>query len=195
MIKFNAIVKGTSATLLAALGLIMIFWAHGRSAPPPTRGETDLVKAVKLRLIFEGGDAANVTEVEGGTITIEKDGKKLAITPFIRDPRGQVELRVFQVSQSGGKEVMQTLETRLVDKDLTKLKQGSLPLSVQVLDADKRLPADFSATTAATCCARTCAGTLVCGLCVCTDCGFCATVHWCDCNPPGPASTNPIHSN
>ncbi len=33
MFKVHRIVKGTTVTLLAALGIIMIVWAHGRSAP------------------------------------------------------------------------------------------------------------------------------------------------------------------
>lgn len=187
MNKSRAMFKGTSITLLTALAFIMIVWAHGRSAPAPAmaRAGTDSVRAIKLRLTFAAGDSANVTEVEGGLITIEKNGKKLAISPHIRD-RGQVELQVFQAIQREGKEVMQTLDTMLVDKNSTKLSRNDLLSSVQVLDSDKRLPVEALATPAATCCARTCAGTLVCGLCVCTDCGFCATVHWCDCNPPGP---------
>jgi hypothetical protein len=52
-------------------------------------------RLVKLRLTFESGDWANVTEFEGGTITIEKNGKKLAITPYIRE-QGQVQLRLFR---------------------------------------------------------------------------------------------------
>lgn len=182
MIKVHPIVKGTTATLLAAFGIIMIVWAHGRSAPPPTRGDTDTVRAVKLRLTFESGDAANVTQVEGGTITIEKDGKKLAITPYIRD-QGKIELRVFQAIQREGREEMQVLETLLVDKNLTRLNRGNLPLSVQVLDLDKKLPAEILAAGPGTCCARTCAGTLVCGVCVCTDCGRCGP-NWCDCAMP-----------
>lgn len=190
MIKVHAIVKGTTATLLAALGIIMVVSTHGKPAPPQTRGAKDTVRAVKLRLTFAAGDSANVTQIEGGTITIERDGKKLALTPYIRDQRGQVELRVFQAVQANGKEVMQALDTVLVDKSTTKLERGNLPLNVQVLDADKRLPAEVANAAGATCCARTCAGTLICGLCVCTDCGVCMTVHWCDCNPPGPASTD-----
>ena len=186
MIKVHSLVKGTTATLLAALGLIMIVWAHGRSAPPLARGATDSVRAVKLRLTFEGGDRANVTEVEGGIIKIEKNGKKLAITPYIRD-QGKVELQVFQTVQREGREVMQAVATLLVDKGSTKINRGDLPLSVQVLDVDKRVPAAFLNMPAATCCVRTCNGTLICGLCVCTDCGQCATVHWCDCAPPGPS--------
>jgi hypothetical protein len=185
MIKIHRIVKCTTVTLLAAFGFIMIVWAQGRTAPPPARDGKDSVRAVKLRLTFAAGDSANVTEVEGGTIKIEKDGKKLAITPYIRD-QGRVELRVSQAIQRDGREVMDALDTLLVDKSLTKLTRGNLPFSVQVLDADKKLPAEVLAAAGATCCARTCAGTLVCGVCVCTDCGVCATVHWCDCNPPGP---------
>ena len=186
MFKLHRIVKCTTATLLAAFGFIMIVWAHGRSAPPPAGDSTDSVRAVKLRLTFEAGDSANVTQIEGGMIKVERDGKKLEITPFIRD-QGQVELRVFQAIQREGREVMEAVDTLRVDKDLTRLNRGNLPFSVQVLDTSKRLPATLLATAAATCCARTCAGTLICGVCVCTDCGVCATVHWCDCNPPAPA--------
>ncbi|PYS91298.1 MAG: hypothetical protein DMF64_12800 [Acidobacteria bacterium] len=185
MIKVHPIVKGTAATMLAALALIVIAWGHGRPAPPPTRGGTDSVRAVRLRLTFESGHWANVTEVEGGTIKVERDGKKLAITPYIRD-QGKVELRVFQAVQHEGRETMEAVGTLLVDKGLTKLERGGLPLSVQVLDAEKRLPADPPTASVAECCARACDGTLVCGVCVCTDCGVCFTHGWCDCNPPAP---------
>jgi len=53
--------------------------------------ETNSVKAVQLRITF-GQHWANVTAVEGGTITVEREGKKLAITPYLRDA-GKVELR------------------------------------------------------------------------------------------------------
>jgi len=142
-----------------------------------------MVRAVKLRFTFDGGDWANVTEVVGGTIKIEKDGKKLAITPYIHEG-GQLELRVLQAVQREGREVMQPLDTLRIDKSLTKLNRGNLPLSVQVLDLDKKLPGDIlAAGGGGTCCVRTCAGTLVCGTCVCTDCGRCGP-NWCDCALP-----------
>ena len=184
MFNVHRIVRGTTITLLAALGFIMIVWAHGRSAPPAKRGATDSVRAVRLRLTFETGDSANVTEVLGGTIKIDKNGKKLEIIPFIHD-QGHVELRVFQAVQQQGTEVMQAVDTLLIDKGLTKLTRGSLPLSVQVLDFNKNLPVEFLARPPTTCCATTCAGTQVCGVCVCTDCGRCGP-GWCDCAIPGP---------
>ena len=185
MIKAHPIVKGTAATLLAVFGLIMIVWGHGRPAPPPARGGTDSVRAVRLRLTFESGHWANVTEVEGGTIKVERDGKKLAITPYIRDQNsGKVELRVFQAVQQGGRETMEAAGTLLVDKGLTKLELGGLLSSVQVLDAEKSLPSELLAEAGGTCCATACDGTLVCGVCVCTDCGHCATHNWCDCPQP-----------
>jgi hypothetical protein len=177
MIKVHRIVKGTTATLLAALGLVMIVWAHGSSAPPPNS-----TKLVKLRLTFESGDWANVTELEGGTITVEKNGKKLAITPYIRE-QGQVELRLFQVVQREGKETMEAVGSMLVGKELKKLEGGGLVTSVQVLDANKKLSSDLLAAGSATCCVRTCAGAQVCGFCVCTDCGRCGP-NWCDCAQP-----------
>jgi len=178
MIKVHRIVKGTTATLLVALGFAMIVWAHGSSASPPQR-------VVKLRLTFESGDWANVTELEGGTITVEKNGKKLAITPYIRE-QGQVELRLFQAVQREGKETMDAVGTLLVGKELTKLEEGGLVTGVQVLDSNKRLPSDQLALAGGgtgTCCVSTCAGTRVCGVCVCTDCGRCGP-GWCDCAAP-----------
>ena len=185
MIKAHHIVKGTAAILLAVFGLIMIVWGHARPAPATVRGGADTVRAVRLRLNFEGGHWANVTEFEGGTITVERDGKKLAITPYIHDQSsGKVELRVFQAVQHEGRETMEAVDTLLVDKGLTKLDRGNLPLSVQVLDVEKKLPAELLIAPAATCCARACDGTLVCGVCVCTDCGHCMTHNWCDCPQP-----------
>ena len=185
MFKVHRIVKGTAVTLLAALGFIMIVWAHGRSAPPPARSETDLVKAVQLRFALEGGHWANVTEIEGGTITVEQEGKKLAITPFIREG-GNVELQVFKAIQNNGKETMESAGSLVVGKGLTKLQGGGVVLSVQVLDANKKLPANLVADArTATCCVRSCNGTLFCGTCVCTDCGRCGP-NWCDCAIPGP---------
>jgi hypothetical protein len=181
VIKVHRIITGT--TLLAVGGFMMIVLAQDRPEPPMTQASTSSIRAVKLRLTFESGDSANVTEFEGGTIKIEKDGNKLTITPYIRE-QGKVELRVFQAVQREGKEVMQALDTLLLaDKRLTKLNRGNLPFSVQVLDAEKKL------STAApggggTCCARTCNGTLICGSCVCTDCGVCATFPWCECALP-----------
>jgi hypothetical protein len=181
MFKVHSIVKGI--TLLAALGFIMIVWAQGRSVSPPTRRGADSVRAVKLRFTFEGGDWANVTEVVGGTIKIEKDGRKLAITPYMRD-RGQLELRVFQAVQRDGREEMQALDTLLVDKNSTKLNRGNLPLSAQVLDLNKKLPGDIVTVGGfGTCCVTTCSGALVCGTCVCTDCHRCGP-NWCDCALP-----------
>ncbi len=136
---------------------------------------------MKLRFTFASGDSANVTEFEGGTISVERDGKKLTITPYLRD-HGQVELRVLQAVQREGKEMMETVDTLLVDKSVTKLNRGNLPFAVQVLDSEKKLPAAARAAPG-TCCARTCAGTLVCGVCVCTDCGRCGP-NWCDCAIP-----------
>ena len=103
--------------------------------------------------------------------------------PYIRD-QGKVELRVFQAVQQGGRETMEAAGTLLVDKGLTKLEQGGLLSSVQVLDAEKRLPSELLAEAGGTCCATACDGTLVCGVCVCTDCGHCATHNWCDCPQP-----------
>ena len=180
MIKVHRIITG--ATLLAVCGFMMIVWAHGSPQPQLTVASLDSMRAVKLRFTFASGDSANVTQVEGGTIKVERDGKKLTITPYVRD-HGQVELRVFQAVQREGKEIMEALDTLLVDKSLTKLNRGNLPFSVQVLDAEKKLPAAALATPPRTCCATTCAGTLVCGVCVCTDCGRCGP-NWCDCAIP-----------
>ena len=185
MFKIHRIVKGTTVALLAALGVIMIVWAHGRSAPQPAPSGTDLVKAVQLRFTLEGGHWANVTEVEGGTITVQREGKKLAITPYIRDG-GTVELQVFKAVQNNGKETMETAGTLVIGKELSKLEAGGLVLSVKVLNANKMLPASLVAASAgATCCVRSCNGTLFCGVCVCTDCGRCGP-NWCDCAIPGP---------
>ena len=181
MNKIRHILTGTTL-LLAVLGFMMVVWANGRSAPPPTRAGTDSVKAVQLRFTFANGDSATVTQIEGSAIKVEKDGKKLTITPYLRD-RGQVELRVFQAVQREGGEMMEAVDTLLVDQGLTQLKRGNLPFSVRVLDAEKKLPAAALATPGVTCCASTCAGTLVCGFCVCTDCGRCGP-NWCDCALP-----------
>lgn len=177
MIKVHRIIRGT--TLLAVFGFMMIVWAYGSPGHSSTQASVDSVRAVKLRFTFASGDSANVTQVEGGTITVERDGKKLTITPYMRD-HGQVELRVFQVVQRDGKEMMEAVDTLLVDKTVTKLDRGNLPFSVRVLDSEKKLPA---ATPPRTCCATTCAGTVVCGVCVCTDCGRCGP-GWCDCAAP-----------
>jgi hypothetical protein len=185
MFKVHRIITGATVTLLAAFGFIMIVWAHGRSAPPPARVDIATVRAVKLRLTFASGDSANVIQVEGAAINIEKDGKKLAITPFIHEQSGQVELRISEAVQRQGREEMQALDTLLVDKNLTKLNHGDVPLTVQVLDLDKQLPAEFLAGGTGTCCATTCNGTVICGVCVCTDCGRCGP-GWCDCAIPGP---------
>lgn len=182
MIKVHRIITGT--TLLAVFGFMMIVWAYGRPAPSPNSVSTDTVRAVQLRFTFASGDSANVIQVEGGTINVEKDGKKLTITPYRRE-HGQVELRVFQAVQRDGKEMTEALDTLLVDKNLTKLTRGNLPFSVQVLNADKKLPAAAFGGGSGTCCATTCAGTVVCGVCVCTDCGRCGP-GWCDCAIPGP---------
>src|SRR5262249_24439931 len=160
------------------LGFIMIVWAHGKSAPQPVRAETNSVKAVQLRITY-GSHWANVTEVEGGVFTVERDGKKLAITPYIRD-EGNVELRVFKAVQNEGKETMEVASTLLVGKAVTKLVVGGFVFGVQVLDANKKLSADLLAADAGqTCCVRSCDGTLFCGVCVCTDCGRCGP-NWCD---------------
>ena len=180
MIKVHRIITGT--TLLAVFGFMMIVWAHGRPESPPTQASMDSVRAVKLRFTFASGDSANVTQFEGDAIKVEKDGKKLTITPYIRD-HGQVELRVFQAVQREGRETMEALDTLMVDKSLTKLNRGDLPFSVQVLDADKKLPAAAFAGGGGTCCATTCAGTVICGVCVCTDCKRCGP-GWCDCAAP-----------
>jgi hypothetical protein len=180
VIKVHRIITGT--TLLAVFGFIMIVLAYGGPAPLKTQASMDSVRAVKLRLTFASGGSANVTQVEGGTIKVEKDGKKLTITPYMRD-QGQVELRVFQAVQREGKEMMEAVDTLLVDKGLTKLNRGDLPFSVQVLDADKKLPVAALAASGSTCCATTCDGTLICGVCVCTDCGRCGP-RWCECAAP-----------
>ena len=180
MIKVHRIITGTA--LLAVCGFMMIVWAHGRPAPTLAQASTDSVRAVKLRFTFASGDSANVTQVEGGAITVEREGKKLTITPYLRD-HGQVELRVFQAVQREGKEMMEAVDTLLVDKTVTKLDRGNLPFSVRVLDAEKKLPAAAFAGPPRTCCATTCAGTVVCGVCVCTDCGRCGP-GWCDCAAP-----------
>ncbi len=184
MIKVHRIVKCTTATLLAALGFVMIVWAHGSPAPTPTRADTNTVRAVKLRLTFESGDSANVTETEGGTIDIEKNGKKLSITPYLRE-QGQVELQIFNTVQRGGKETKEAAGTLLVGKTPTKLQGSGLLTSVQVLDSNKSLSPDVieAAGGTGTCCATTCAGTRICGVCVCTDCGRCGP-GWCDCAAP-----------
>ena len=185
MFKVHRIVKGTTVTLLTALGFIMIVWAHGRSAPQPARGKTDSVKAVQLRITLEGGHWANITQLEGVAFTIERDGKKLAITPYIRDG-GKVELRILKAVHYNGKETMEAAGALSVGKGLTELKGNGLALGVQVLDANKKLRSDLLAASALTCCAKTCDGTLVCGgVCVCTDCGRCGP-NWCDCAIPGP---------
>ena len=178
MFKIHRVITGT--TLLAVCGFMMIVWAHGRPEPQLTQASKDSIRAVQLRFTFASGDSANVTQVEGAAIKVEQDGKKLTITPYFRD-HGQVELRVFQAVQREGRETMEALDTLMVDKSLTKLNRGDLPFTVRVLDADKKLPA---AGGGGTCCARTCNGTLICGACVCTDCGVCAAFPWCECAAP-----------
>lgn len=180
MIKIHRVITGT--TLLAVCGFMMIGWAHGRPEPPLTPASTDSVRAVKLRFTFASGDSANVTQIEGDAIQVEKDGKKLTITPYIRD-HGQIELRIFQAVQRAGGEVMEAVDTLMVDKNLTKLNRGNLPFSVQVIDSEKKLPAAAFGGGGGTCCATTCAGTVICGVCVCTDCGRCGP-GWCDCAAP-----------
>jgi hypothetical protein len=177
VIKVHRIITGT--TLLAVFGLVI--WASARPVHPLTHASMDSVKAVQLRFTFASGDSANVTQLVGAAITVEKDGNKLTITPYLRD-HGQIELRVFQAVQREGKEMMEAVDTLLVDKSLTKLKRGSLPFSVQVLNAEKKLPA-AAAFPPRECCATTCAGTVICGVCVCTDCGRCGP-GWCDCAAP-----------
>ena len=180
MIKIHRLIAGT--TLLVVFGFMMIVWANGRSAPPVMPASMNSARAVQLRFTFASGDSANVTEFEGSAISVERDGKKLSITPYVRD-HGQVELRVFQAVQREGKETMEAVDTLLVDKDLTKLNRGNVQFSVQVLNPDKKLPAAAFATPPRTCCATTCAGTVICGVCVCTDCGRCGP-GWCDCAAP-----------
>ena len=180
MIKIHRILAGT--TLLVVFGFMMIVWAKGRPTPQLTPASMDSVKAVQLRFTFASGDSANVIQVEGSAITVEREGKKLSITPYLRD-QGQVELRVFQAVQREGRETMEAVDTLLVDKGLTKLNHGNVPFSVQVLNPDKKLPAAAFATPPRTCCATTCAGTVICGVCVCTDCGRCGP-GWCDCAAP-----------
>ena len=187
MFKVHRIVKGTTVTLVAALGVIMFVWAHGRSAPQPVRSNTGTVRAVQLRFTTADGHWANVTEVEGGAITVEREGKKFTITPYIREG-GRVELQVFKAVQTNGKETMENAGALLVGKELTKLNAGGLAMSVKVLNANKMLPANLIAAAAggnATCCVRACDGTLFCGVCVCTDCGRCGP-NWCDCALPQP---------
>lgn len=185
MFKIHRIVGGTAVTLLAALGLIMIVWAHGRSAPQRALVATDSVKAVQLRFTLADGHWANVTEIEGGTITVEQEGKKLTLTPYIRDG-GKVELQVSKAIRNNNKETMESEGTLLVGKGLTRVEGGGFVLSVQVLNANKTLPSNLVATAAGgTCCVRSCNGTLFCGVCVCTDCGRCGP-GWCDCAIPGP---------
>ncbi|HEU4432789.1 MAG TPA: hypothetical protein VFR51_05290 [Pyrinomonadaceae bacterium] len=179
MNKFHRIVTGT--ILLTVFGFMMFALSYGKPASPLTQANGDSVKAVKLRFTFASGDSANVTELEGGTIKVEKDGEKLAITPYRRD-HGQVELRIFRAAQRDGREMMEALDTLLVDKSLTKLSRGNLPFSVQVIDAEKKLPA-VEVANASDCCATTCNGTVVCGFCVCTDCGRCGP-RWCECASP-----------
>lgn len=184
MIKVHRIIRGT--TLLAVCGFMMIVLAQDRPEPPMTQASASSIRAVKLRLTFESGDSANVTEFEGGTIKVEKDGNKLTITPYIRE-QGKVELRVSQAVQRGGRDVMETVATLLADKGLTKLNQGNLSFSVQVLDTEKKLSTAALAAGGGgggTCCARTCNGTLICGSCVCTDCGVCSAFPWCECALP-----------
>ena len=182
MNKTRRIISGTTL-LLAVLGFMMVVWASGRSAPPLTRVDTDSVRAVQLRFTFASGDSATVTQVEGSAIKVERDGKKLTITPYVRD-RGQVELRVFQSVQRDGREMMEAVDTLLIDKSSTKLTRGNLPFSVQVLDGDKKLQPKILAARGGTCCATTCNGTVICGSCVCTDCGVCAAFPWCECAAP-----------
>jgi hypothetical protein len=187
MFTIHRIVKGTAVTLVAALSFIMIVWAHGRSAPQQAPGQTNSVRAVQLRFTFDR-HWANVTEVEGGTFTIERDGKKLAVTPYIREG-GAAELRVFKVVQNDGKETMEAASTLLVGKGLTKFEVGGLVMDVQVLNANKKLSPQLLAASGATCCVRACNGTLFCGVCVCTDCGRCGP-NWCDCAIPGPSDVS-----
>jgi hypothetical protein len=183
MIKVHRIFKVTTATLVAALGFVMIVWAHGRPAPA-RRADTDSRRMVRLHLTFASGDWANVTDFEGGMIRIEKNGKKLAISPYIRE-QGQVELRLFQAVRRDGKETMDAAGTLLAGKNLTKLEGNGLVTGIQVLDTNKRLPPDqiVEAAGGGTCCVTTCAGTQVCGVCVCTDCHRCGP-GWCDCAQP-----------
>jgi len=172
----------TVTAMLAVCGFMMIVWAHARTEPSPTQASMASMRAVRLRFTFASGDSANVTEVEGGTITVEKDGKKLTLTPYIRE-QGQVELRVFQAVLREGKEMMEAVDTLVIDQSWTKLDRGKLPFSVRVLDNNKKLPAAAAIGPPRTCCATTCAGTVICGVCVCTDCGRCGP-GWCDCAAP-----------
>ena len=185
MFKARRIVKRTAAALLAASGFVMLVWGH--DLPASAHGAPDPVKAVGLRLTFGGGDRANVSAAEGGTIKVEQDGKRPAIVPSIRERGGgEVELRVFQVARRGGEGALEPVNTLLVNKGPTKLDAGGPSFGVWVTDAGRSLPGELLAAPAAMCCARTCNGTLVRGVCVCTDCGVCFTHGWRDCSPPAP---------
>lgn len=186
MVKAHPIIKYVVAALAGVFGLVAVVWAHDRLAPPPSPTETDSARAVKLRFAFADGHWAEVTEVDGGTIKIEKGGETLAIAPRIRDrSSGTVELRVSQVVRREGRETMEAVDSLLIDGRLTKLERGNWSLGVQVVGVEKTIPAHLLSATSA-CCARTCSGTLVCGTCVCTDCEACTTRGWCDCPPPQP---------
>ena len=68
MIKIYRILAGT--TMLVVFGFTMIVWANGRSTPQLTYAGVGSVRAMQLRFTFASGDSANVTQVEGGTITV-----------------------------------------------------------------------------------------------------------------------------
>ena len=184
MIKTRQIVKATIMIQLL-LGFIALGAAENRSAGRELEAKTDSVRLIALNLTFPGGHWAVVTEIEGGTARIEENGNVLAITPYIRDKNsGTVELKVFRVIRREGNEEMEAAGSLLVGKSPTKLNSAGSQFSVEVRGLKKTMSANLISSAANQCCVTTCSGILICGVCVCTDCHFCSTNHFCDCNPP-----------
>jgi hypothetical protein len=181
MIKRSSITRSAIAILMG-LALMAVVGAENRLAPS-MESNSDTAKMVTLNFAFADGQWARVSEVEGGTIRIEENGKALALTPYIRDQGGStVELKVFRILQGEQGETAQAVENLVVGKSPTKLDSGDMSFSVQVKNAGRIVPAAQTRQ----CCTRDCSGRLICGICVCTPCGVCFAYNWCDCPAPGP---------
>lgn len=181
MIKRSSITRGATAILMG-LALMAVVGAENRLALS-AESNSDSAKLVTLNFTFADGQWATVSELEGGTIRIEKNGKTLALTPYIRDQGSStVELKIFRILRSDRGETMQAVESLVVGNSPMRLNSGGVSFSVQVKNVGRIVPAAQTRQ----CCTRDCSGTLICGVCVCTPCGVCAAYNWCDCAAPGP---------
>lgn len=111
------------------------FKTHVRTQPVSNR-------RVSLQMVFDDGQVASATQLEGGLIRVEStiDNVVFGLTPLIADD-GQVHVKVYRVNsiKHQGKslgESLSEIETLVLNGDQARISNSAFNFSIRLADSD-----------------------------------------------------------